>query len=236
MAPLTSTMSMPLSATTSAPLAASSSSSGTPPLSTLTGLTTSSTALTSGASVASGAGSSASLGASGASMLGSAGSLMRTVTPAMGMFGNLQAVGSALGSGSGALASPGLGGAAVTAGLGRATSVGVLSVPQSWASAAPAFNSVASSLPATSASAAARPSAPPTREACLVPRWHLWPAAARRLRWLLRRDSMSVPPWCNARSTPVRKGGQPCISGSAVTSARNWSGHHHIHHSQPISS
>ncbi|EUA42694.1 hypothetical protein I553_6554 [Mycobacterium xenopi 4042] len=117
MAPLTSTMSMPLSATTSAPLAASSSSSGTPPLSTLTGLTTSSTALTSGASVASGAGSSASLGASGASMLGSAGSLMRTVTPAMGMFGNLQAVGSALGSGSGALASPGLGGAAVTAGL-----------------------------------------------------------------------------------------------------------------------
>ncbi|BCO35975.1 PPE family protein [Mycobacterium heckeshornense] len=154
--PLASTTSMPLSATTSAPLAASSSSSGTPPLSTLTGLTTSSTALTSGAGLASsGAGSSASLGASGASMLGSAGSLMRSVTPAVSMFGNFQAVGSALGSGSGALASPGLGGAAVTAGLGRATSVGVLSVPQSWASAAPAFNPVASSLPASTASAAA---------------------------------------------------------------------------------
>jgi PPE-repeat protein len=154
--PLTSAMSMPLSATTSAPLAASSSSSGTPPLSTLTGLTTSSTALTSGASVASGAGgTSASLGASGAGMLGSASSLMRSVTPAMGMFGNFQAVGSALSGGSGVLASPGFGSAAVTAGLGRATSVGVLSVPQSWASAAPAFNPVASSLPATSASAAA---------------------------------------------------------------------------------
>jgi PPE-repeat protein len=153
-APLTSTMSMPLAATTSAPLTASTTSSGTSSVTALTGLTTSSTALTSGASVASGAGSSASLGASGASMLGSASSVMRSVTPAIGMFGNFQPVASALGSSSGAFASPTLSNLAVSAGLGRATSVGVLSVPQSWASAAPAFNPVAASLPATSASAA----------------------------------------------------------------------------------
>jgi PPE-repeat protein len=155
-APLTSTMSMPLAATTSAPLTASStSSSGTSSATALTGLTTSSTALTSGASVASGAGgTSASLGASGAGMMGSASSLMRSVTPAIGMFGNFPGMSSALGTGSGALATPSLGSAAVTAGLGRGTSVGMLSVPQSWASAAPAFNPVAASLPATTASAA----------------------------------------------------------------------------------
>jgi PPE-repeat protein len=153
-APLTSTMSMPLAATTSAPLTASTTSSGTSSVTALTGLTTSSTALTSGASVASGAGSSASLGASGASMLGSASSVMRSVTPAIGMFGNFQPVASALGSSSGAFASPTLTNVAVSAGLGRATSVGVLSVPQSWASAAPAFSSVSGSLPVTSASAA----------------------------------------------------------------------------------
>ncbi|WP_375481794.1 PPE family protein [uncultured Mycobacterium sp.] len=152
--PLTSAMSMPLAATT--PLTASStSSSAGSPVTALTGLTTSSTALTSGASLASGTGSSASLGASGASMFGSAGSLMRTVGPAVSMFGtNFSAVSPAFGSSSGALASPSLGSAAVTAGLGRATSVGTLSVPQSWASAAPAFNPVATSLPATTASAA----------------------------------------------------------------------------------
>ncbi|ORB10822.1 PPE family protein [Mycobacterium noviomagense] len=155
-APLTSTMSMPLAATTSAPLTASStSSSGTSSATALTGLTTSSTALTSGASMASGAGgTSASLGSSGAGMLGSASSLMRSVTPAMSMFGSFPGLSSAVGSSSGVLATPSFGSAAVTAGLGRATSVGVLSVPQSWASAAPAFNPVAASLPATTASAA----------------------------------------------------------------------------------
>jgi len=42
-----------------------------------------------------------------------------------------------VGSLAGALGSPGLGGSAVSAGVGRATLVGAMSVPQSWAAAAP---------------------------------------------------------------------------------------------------
>jgi PPE-repeat protein len=45
----------------------------------------------------------------------------------------LSHVGSAVGS----LGSPGLGGSAISAGMGRATLVGAMSVPQSWAAAAP---------------------------------------------------------------------------------------------------
>jgi len=52
------------------------------------------------------------------------------------------------GSGVGAAGSAGLGGAGVSAGLGRAASVGGLSVPQSWATAAPAIRLAATSLPA----------------------------------------------------------------------------------------
>ena len=52
------------------------------------------------------------------------------------------------GSGVGAAGSVGLGGAGVSAGLGRAASVGGLSVPQSWATAAPAIRLAATSLPA----------------------------------------------------------------------------------------
>jgi PPE-repeat protein len=44
---------------------------------------------------------------------------------------------------------PGLG-AAVSAGMGQAAPLGVLSVPQSWASAAPAFGKIASELPGAS--------------------------------------------------------------------------------------
>jgi PPE-repeat protein len=52
------------------------------------------------------------------------------------------------GSGVSATGSAGLGGAGVSAGLGRAGSVGGLSVPQSWATAAPAIRLAATALPA----------------------------------------------------------------------------------------
>ena len=53
-----------------------------------------------------------------------------------------------------------MGDAAVTAGVGRAASLGVLSVPQGWTSAAPAFSQVASALPAGSGLNATSPVVP----------------------------------------------------------------------------
>jgi PPE-repeat protein len=137
-----------------------SSSSSTSPLSSLTTLT-SSTAVTSETSVVSGAASSASMFTSGASLLGSAGPLMNAVGPATGTFAqSFQMSGSAMstgvGSGAGALSSPGIGSTAVTATAGRAASLGALSVPQGWTSAAPAFSHVASALPAGGPSVAPR--------------------------------------------------------------------------------
>jgi PPE-repeat protein len=153
-APLTTAMSTPVGAALpNAGLASTASSmssaSSMSQMSLLTTLTSSSTALTSGM------GSGASMSTSGISMLGPAGGLMRSVGPAAGIFGNqFQAWGSTLGSGfgsgTGAVGTPGIGSAAVTAGVGRAASVGMLSVPQSWASAAPAFSQVAPALPGTS--------------------------------------------------------------------------------------
>jgi PPE-repeat protein len=133
-------------------MSSSSSTSSTSPLSSLTTLT-SSTAATSGTSLVSGAASSVSMATSGVSMLGSAGSLMNAFGPATGTFAqSFQMSGSAMstgvGSGAGALSSPGIGGTAVTATAGRAASLGALSVPQGWTSAAPAFSHVASALPA----------------------------------------------------------------------------------------
>jgi len=129
-----------------------SSSSSTSPLSSLTTLT-SSTAVTSETSVVSGAASSASMFTSGASLLGSAGPLTNAFGSATGTFAqSFQMSGSAMstgvGSGAGALSSPGIGGTAATATAGRAASLGALSVPQGWTSAAPAFSHVASALPA----------------------------------------------------------------------------------------
>jgi PPE-repeat protein len=51
------------------------------------------------------------------------------------------------GSGVGAAGSAGLGGAGASAGLGRAASVGALSVPQSWGTASPAIRLAATALP-----------------------------------------------------------------------------------------
>ncbi|HXO48516.1 MAG TPA: PPE family protein [Mycobacterium sp.] len=130
---------------------AASSTTSTSPLSSLTTMTSSS-AVTSGTSLVSGAASSVSMATSGVSMLGSAGSLMNTFGPLTATFGqSFQMSGSVmstgLGSGAGALGSPGFGGTAVTATAGRAASLGAMSVPQGWTSAAPAFSQVPSALP-----------------------------------------------------------------------------------------
>src|SRR3984957_9942121 len=143
-----------------------SSSTSTSPLSSLTTLTPSS-AVTSGTSLVSGAASSVSMATSGVSMLGSAGSLMNMFGPLTATFGqSFQMSGSVmstgLGSGAGALSSPGFGGTAVTATAGRAASLGTLSVPQGWTSAAPAFSHVASALPGGSS---AGPPVPPAGQA-----------------------------------------------------------------------
>jgi PPE-repeat protein len=152
-APLMTAMNGSLSSVLSAPLTTASSmssSSSTSPLSLLTTLASSSTALTSGTSLASGAGSSASMSTLGISAIGSASSLVRSVAPTAGVFANqIRMLGLTLGNGA-----PAMGSADVTAGVGRAAFLGPLSVPQSWASAAPAFSNVGSALPAASVSAA----------------------------------------------------------------------------------
>lgn len=120
-------------------------------------LTTSSTALTSGTGLVTSAGSSATMPASGLSSLGSASALMRSVTPVTQMFGN-QVFGSVITGGTGptsGIFTSTMGSTAVNAGVGRAATLGVLSVPQNWATAAPAFSQVASAAPASSAGAAA---------------------------------------------------------------------------------
>jgi PPE-repeat protein len=133
---------------------AASTSTSTSPLSSLT----SSSAVTSGTSLVSGAASVASMPASGVSMLGSAPSLINAFGPATATFAQSfqmsgSVMGTGVGSGAGALSSPGIGGTAVTATAGRAASLGALSVPQNWTSAAPAFSQVASALPAGAPSA-----------------------------------------------------------------------------------
>jgi PPE-repeat protein len=127
---------------------ATSSSTATAPLSSLTAPTSSSsgTALAVGQGLTSGATSSASMLTSGIAMLGSPGSLVKSLGPAAGAFGSgFPMVKSSLDIGASALGSPG---GAVSAATGRAASLGVLSVPQGWTSAAPAFSQVASALPA----------------------------------------------------------------------------------------
>ncbi|WP_424763147.1 PPE family protein [Mycobacterium sp.] len=169
--PLTSMLSAPLSgaampsAMQGLASAATSSSSSTSPLSSLTTLTSSSTAVTAGTSLVSGAGSSASMLTSGLTTLGSAGSLMNSTSvfgKGFGAFGST--LSSSVGSGTGALSSSGMGDAAVTASAGRAASLGVLSVPQGWTSAAPAFSQTASTLPGAigpGATPSVAPGAPP---------------------------------------------------------------------------
>src|SRR5271163_3210086 len=216
-APLASAVSTPLTSAVSAPLSSAaapnalsaaaistasttSSSSSTLPLSSVSSLSSSSTALTSGTGVASGAGSGASMGTSATTMLNSTSGLMNSVSPAASTLSSqLQAFGSTLGSGVGSgtsvFGSVGMGNA-VTAGVGRAASLGMLSVPQGWASAAPAFSQVSSILPATSGGAT--PSVmPAAREACSAGR-RCQPTrrAVRALLGLIHPGSVSAPPWC----------------------------------------
>jgi PPE-repeat protein len=142
-----STATMP-SALQTVASAATSTSSSTSPLSSLTVSTSSSTtALASAQGLTSGATSSASMLTSGIAMLGSSGSLVKSLGSTAGTFGSGSPMfKSSLNiGGASALGSPG---GAVSAVSGRAASLGVLSVPQGWTSAAPAFSQVASALPA----------------------------------------------------------------------------------------
>jgi PPE-repeat protein len=158
LSPMSSMLSAPLSSAVMPGLAsaATSTSSTTSPLSSLTTLTSSSTAVTAGTSLVSGTASSASMLTSGLTTLGTAGSLLNSFGSATSAFGNgFGAFGTTLSSGvnsgAGALSSSGIGDAAVTASAGRAASLGVLSVPQGWTSAAPAFSQVASAVPGAGA-------------------------------------------------------------------------------------
>ncbi|ATO62906.2 MULTISPECIES: PPE family protein [Mycobacterium avium complex (MAC)] len=76
--------------------------------------------------------------------------LMPAVTAASTAASGPGLTGALASSALGAPGSAGLGGAAVSAGVGRAATVGALSVPQTWASAAPAMSPAATALPSTS--------------------------------------------------------------------------------------
>jgi hypothetical protein len=92
--------------------------------------------------------SSASVSTSSLSAPDSAASLLYSVqSGTIVLSRELPAFGGGWGAGAGALGSPDLGGAAVTANAGRAASLGALSVPEGWTSAAPAFSQVASAMP-----------------------------------------------------------------------------------------
>ena len=128
--------------------AATSSTTTTSPLSSLvvsTSTSTSSTALTAGTSLASGTTSSASMLTSALSMLGSAGS---TANSSSGLARGFPMVQSSLDIGASPVA-PNLSSPqfTVSAASGRAASLGPLSVPEGWTSAAPAFSQVPSALP-----------------------------------------------------------------------------------------
>jgi PPE-repeat protein len=137
---------------------AATSVSSSSPLSALTTMTSSSTVLTSGTSLVSGITSSASVSTSSLSAPDSAASLLYSVqSGTIVLSRELPAFGGGWGAGAGALGSPDLGGAAVTANVGRAASLGALSVPEGWTSAAPAFSQVASAMPGGASALGATP-------------------------------------------------------------------------------
>jgi len=100
-----------------------------------------------------GSGSGAPMSALGSWSMGSSGSFMQSFGPSAGFFGNQfhtlgYAVGNGFGSGTGLFAAPSMGSVQVAANAGRAASVGMLSVPQSWTTAAPAqMSQLGASLP-----------------------------------------------------------------------------------------
>ena len=168
-APFTTAMSSPLSFAMSTPLttvatpdaltelasiaSSMSSSSSASPMS-LSTVTSASTALTSGIGLASGTGSATSMSTLGMSAISSASSLVGSLGPRSAVLANqIRMLGPTLSNGFGS----GLGSAQVTAGMGRTASLGTLSVPQSWAAAAPEFSHVGSTLPAATAGVSAAP-------------------------------------------------------------------------------
>lgn len=185
--PLTSAVSTPVSSVLSTPLtsaampsalqgiasSASVTSSASPVSSVTTASSSATASLTSASSLVSATASSASMSTSGLAMLGSASSLMNSVGSTSAVGNGFQVFGSVLssgvGSGAGALSTPGMGGA-VTAGVGRAASLGALSVPQGWTSSAPAFSQVASAMPGASGLSATPPAGPGSPTAPLAPR------------------------------------------------------------------
>ncbi len=133
---------------------ATSTTSTTSPLTSLavsTSTSSSSTALTAGTTLASGTTSGASMLTSAVSMLGSSGAAAKSVGSASSaLSGGFPMFKSSLTIG----ASPGAVGwgspeLTVSAASGRAASLGALSVPQNWTSAAPAFSHVSSALPSS---------------------------------------------------------------------------------------
>jgi PPE-repeat protein len=141
--------------------ATASTTTATSPVSSLSGVTTSTAALTStsgmASSMASGTGSTATMGTTGLTMLTSADSLMKSISPAASVLSNqIRIWGSALPSGISPGAFGSVGNVATSASVGRAATLGVLSVPQNWTTAAPAFSQfsqVSSILPTTGANA-----------------------------------------------------------------------------------
>lgn len=166
--PLGSGVSTPLTSMASTPLTAAAAPNALPGISSAASSMSSASSTSSVPSwaipstvLSSGTGSSASMGSSGLSAIGSAGSLplMQSLGPAAGVVGNQfqglgYGMGNGLGPGAGTVAAPGMGNAVVSASVGRAASLGMLSVPQGWASAAPAFGQFGSMLPAASSGAA----------------------------------------------------------------------------------
>jgi PPE-repeat protein len=146
---LTSVLSAPLTTGNVVPGLATASSMSS---SSLSSWTSSSRAFSSAAGFI-GSGSGAPMSALGTLSMGSSSSFMPSMGPPAGVFGNQfptlgYAMGNGLGSGTGLFAAPSMGSVQVAAGAGRAASVGMLSVPQSWTTAAPPqMSQLGASLP-----------------------------------------------------------------------------------------
>jgi PPE-repeat protein len=136
---------------------AGAATASTGPVSSLSGVTSSAAALSSASGMASGTGSTTTMGTTGLTMLTSANSLMKTLSPAASAFSSqMQIWGSALPGSITPGAFGSVGNAAVSAGVGRAATLSMLSVPQNWTTAAPAFSQftqASSILPTTGANA-----------------------------------------------------------------------------------
>src|ERR1700761_8680392 len=162
----TVTSSMP-STTPLSSLATSTLASSAAATSGTTLVSSSSAAISTGTTLASGTASSASMVTSAMSALGSSGSLAQSVSPAAGVLGGgfpmlKSSFDVGVSPAAGAWSSPAFGDFEVAATSGRAASLGALSVPQGWTSAAPAFSQVASASPAGGAAAGASPPVVPS--------------------------------------------------------------------------